>query len=77
LDRAVRTPFVGRARELARLLERLEAAERGQGGLVLIAGEPGIGKTRLLRELAERARAGGWRVLGGRMSPRGCRPTSR
>jgi predicted ATPase len=44
------TPLVGRGRELATLTERLEAAERGEGGVVLIAGEPGIGKTRLLNE---------------------------
>jgi DNA-binding CsgD family transcriptional regulator len=61
-----RTPFVGRQRELGRLLERLEAAGRDEGGVVLVAGEPGIGKSRLLAELAERARTDGWQVLAGR-----------
>jgi DNA-binding CsgD family transcriptional regulator/tetratricopeptide (TPR) repeat protein len=48
------------------LLHHLEAANAGRGGVVLIAGEPGIGKTRLLTEVAERARAAGWPVLAGR-----------
>lgn len=59
-------PFVGRARELAALCERLALAARGQGGTVLVGGEPGIGKTRLVAELAQRAAAQGWRVLSGR-----------
>ena len=60
------TPFVGRQRELARLLERLDTARQGQGGVALVVGEPGIGKTRLLVELSRRARAAGWQVLAGR-----------
>src|SRR3990172_13035633 len=60
-----RTPFVGRDKELAALTERLDAAGRGEGGLVLIAGEPGIGKSRLLAEFAARARSDGWLVLSG------------
>lgn len=60
------TPLVGRERELATLTERLEAAERGEGGVVLIAGEPGIGKTRLLTEFGRRAGVSGWLVLTGR-----------
>jgi DNA-binding CsgD family transcriptional regulator/tetratricopeptide (TPR) repeat protein len=60
------TPFVGRQHEVSVLLDHLTAAGRGDGGLVLVAGEPGIGKTRLLSELATRARATGWRVLLGR-----------
>ena len=61
-----RSPFVGRERELAALVERLAEAARGEGGVVFISGEPGIGKSRLLREIASRARAGGWLVLSGR-----------
>src|SRR5262249_10299584 len=45
---------------------RLEEARTGQGGVVLLAGEPGIGKTRLLEEVAETARAQGALVLWGR-----------
>ena len=38
------TSFVGRHAELRAVIERLRAAEQGQGGLVLLAGEPGIGQ---------------------------------
>ncbi|MGB6579087.1 MAG: AAA family ATPase, partial [Streptosporangiaceae bacterium] len=60
------TPFVGRAGELAALTADLDAAVGGQGGVVLVAGEPGIGKTRLSEELAARAAARGAVVLWGR-----------
>jgi class 3 adenylate cyclase/DNA-binding CsgD family transcriptional regulator len=63
---ASRSGFVGRERELATLAARLEAAAGGRGGVVLVAGEPGIGKTRVVAELTGRARAAGWRVLVGR-----------
>jgi predicted ATPase/DNA-binding XRE family transcriptional regulator len=59
---APRTRLVGRARELA----RLEAHLTGEGPPVLaLAGEPGIGKTRLLREAAALAAAQGVSVLYG------------
>jgi DNA-binding winged helix-turn-helix (wHTH) protein len=61
-----RAPLVGRAEPLARLLGRLEAAIAGTGGVVLVEGEPGIGKTRLSEEFAAVARARGARVLAGR-----------
>jgi class 3 adenylate cyclase len=50
-DLRARTPYVGRAREREVLAGRLNAARDGTGGLVLIAGEPGIGKTRLAAEV--------------------------
>jgi class 3 adenylate cyclase len=59
-------PFTGRTAELARVGQRLEEARAGRGGVVLLAGEPGIGKTRTLEELAERARTAGALVLWGR-----------
>jgi predicted ATPase len=59
-------PLIGRDRELNTLARLLEEARRGHGGVVLVAGEPGIGKTRLLLEFAQRARAGDWHVLLGR-----------
>ncbi len=56
--------FVGREAELAVLRGALAAAVDGRGGGVLIAGEPGVGKTRLLGRLIEDA--AGFRVLQGR-----------
>ncbi len=47
------TPLVGRAEELALLQQRWEQAKRGSGQVVLLSGEPGIGKSRLLQELKE------------------------
>src|SRR5579871_4369377 len=58
------TPLLGREQELDRLL--LLAAARHRFGVALFDGEPGIGKTRLLAELAERARGAGWLALCGR-----------
>src|SRR5262249_59527456 len=43
------TPFVGREAERALLLSRWERAREGEGQLVLVSGEPGIGKSRLLQ----------------------------
>jgi eukaryotic-like serine/threonine-protein kinase len=59
-------PFVGRVGELAELAADLDAVVAGRGGVVLLAGEPGIGKTRLAEELAARAAARGALVLWGR-----------
>ncbi|GIW04091.1 MAG: hypothetical protein KatS3mg059_0711 [Thermomicrobiales bacterium] len=44
-------PLAGRARERARLAELWRASEQGRAQLVLISGEPGIGKTRLVEEI--------------------------
>jgi DNA-binding winged helix-turn-helix (wHTH) protein/tetratricopeptide (TPR) repeat protein len=62
----VRTPLAGRRSELAKLERRLEKVRAGTGSLAFIAGEAGIGKTRLLEEFAARARGAGVEVLGGR-----------
>jgi DNA-binding SARP family transcriptional activator len=58
--------FVGRKRELAQLVRALDDALAGEGRLVLLAGEPGIGKSRLAEELMAQARGRGARVLVGR-----------
>ena len=58
--------FVGRDPELEQLLAALEESAAGRGRVVLIAGEPGIGKSRLADELGRRAREQGISVLWGR-----------
>jgi DNA-binding CsgD family transcriptional regulator/tetratricopeptide (TPR) repeat protein len=58
--------FVGRARELGTLERLLEQARTGNGAAALIAGEAGIGKTRLASELGRRGRDAGFTTLVGR-----------
>src|SRR5215211_4219856 len=64
----VRPPegLVGRDRELAEVLPLIEGALGGSGAVVLIAGEPGIGKSRLAEALAAHAGDRGGRVMVGR-----------
>jgi tetratricopeptide (TPR) repeat protein len=61
-----RRGFVGRREELGQLEAALGAALDGRGRVVLLAGEPGIGKTRVTQELAARAQECGALILGGR-----------
>lgn len=49
-------PFVGRDAELKQLLNQWESALKGKGSVVLVEGDPGMGKSRLLRELTKRAK---------------------
>jgi predicted ATPase len=58
-------PFVGRSRELAALRALLTEAGGEGGRVALLAGEPGSGKSRLVRELAQEAAADGVLVLYG------------
>ena len=58
--------FVGREAELGRLVQALDRAIAHDGRLMLLVGEPGIGKTRIARELALRAAALGVAVRWGR-----------
>lgn len=58
--------FVGRERELAELVAKLRAAAGGRGGMVMLLGEAGIGKTRLAHQFMEVARGHGAAVLSGR-----------
>ncbi len=57
--------FIGRQPELAVLTAALDDALAGRGQMVMLAGEPGIGKTRLSQELASRAESLGAQVLWG------------
>ncbi|HEX5812050.1 MAG TPA: BTAD domain-containing putative transcriptional regulator, partial [Pseudonocardia sp.] len=57
---------LGRERELATLLDHLADAAAGRGRVTFVSGEPGIGKSRLLVELAARAATRGAHVLVGR-----------
>jgi DNA-binding CsgD family transcriptional regulator len=60
------TALVGRDRELELLTTRLGEAEAGSARFAAVEGDPGMGKSRLLRELAERASGRGCVVLHGR-----------
>jgi DNA-binding SARP family transcriptional activator/tetratricopeptide (TPR) repeat protein len=62
---AGRPPLIGRARELGVLTASWERTCAGAGGVALVTGAPGIGKSRLVAELGERAVAsGGRRAVG-------------
>jgi class 3 adenylate cyclase/tetratricopeptide (TPR) repeat protein len=69
LDHIVRGQLIGRERELAELEGFWNRAERGEGHLVLLSGEPGVGKTRLAEELANYARLRGALILDGHFHP--------
>jgi len=58
-------PFVGRDSEMDRLMNWWDRTTRGAGALVMVGGEAGVGKTRLLEEFAHRAKNQGGRVLVG------------
>lgn len=57
--------FVGRENELDLLRRRLAGVEQGRARTVLVGGEPGVGKSRLLSEFARQARESGAHVLAG------------
>lgn len=59
-------PFVGRMAERTQLLDQLDKARGGTGGLMVVLGQAGIGKTRLLEFLAQSADWRGWQVAWGR-----------
>jgi class 3 adenylate cyclase len=50
------TPLVGRDEEIAMLMRRWQRARQGEGQLVLLVGEPGLGKSRLIKEFQSRVR---------------------
>ena len=65
LERLARGVFVGREQELERLRKAFDSAFSGRGGIVMLVGEPGIGKTRTAEELETYARMRGAQVLWG------------
>ena len=64
--------LVGRSAELTALQECIQQTASGQGGVVLLSGEAGIGKSRLVAELQRAAEALGFQLLDGQ-----CFPTDR
>jgi predicted ATPase/class 3 adenylate cyclase len=63
------TSLVGRAHEVGLIVERWAAAQAGDGQVVLLSGEPGIGKSRLVQEVKERVVQAGATCLEFRCSP--------
>jgi class 3 adenylate cyclase/tetratricopeptide (TPR) repeat protein len=73
-DAGFDVPMIGRDRERAELLEQLDRARRGEGTVVFISGEAGVGKSRLCSDVATAARSGGFEVhvtAGSAMDPAG------
>lgn len=67
--------MVGRTEELAKVRQALDAASADRTGLVVVEGEPGIGKTRLLEEVAREAERRGAPVMRGRCLEGGAAPS--
>ena len=61
-----RTAFVGRETERAELEQRVDETIRGRGGMVLLGGEPGVGKTRLVEQVLDTAQRRRCLALTGR-----------
>src|SRR5687767_640738 len=71
MPRVALSPFIGREKELAELQKRLNVAISGECQFVVVSGEPGAGKTRLLDEIENLARARKVLVLHGRTIEQG------
>jgi class 3 adenylate cyclase len=67
--RTTLTPLVGREQEMGLLLDRWEQAKEGRGQVVLLSGEPGIGKSRLAYTLREHVTSEGSLLFEARCSP--------
>lgn len=74
LNRIVRGRLVGREREVNEARELWNKAISGEGQTLLISGEPGIGKTRLMREVATHAEVSGGQALVGECYAEGSAP---
>ena len=66
--------FIGREHEMAEAQRLWQQATQGEGHVLLISGEPGVGKTRLARELMTRAQISGATVLVGECFAEGSAP---
>ncbi len=62
-------PFVGRVEERAALLDRLQVTVQGHGGVALVEGDAGVGKTRMVKEIIADARWRGFQVGLGKAGP--------
>jgi DNA-binding CsgD family transcriptional regulator len=69
--RAISPAVVGRREELSRLLAALDSAAEGRTSVTLVAGEAGVGKTRLLKEFMACAAEHGFRFVSGRCIDQG------
>ena len=76
LDRILHGHWVGRAREMAEAHALWQRVAHGEGRTLLISGEPGVGKTRFVRELASAVRLDGAGVLAGECYAEGSSPYS-
>ncbi|MGD8855218.1 MAG: ABC transporter substrate-binding protein [Chloroflexota bacterium] len=65
ISRLVRGRMIGREQEFTQAARLWQEAAGGRGGVLLISGEPGIGKTRMVRELSTFAEISGGRTLVG------------
>jgi predicted ATPase len=74
LERIERGRLVARERELSQARDLWRKARTGEGGLLLVSGEPGIGKTRLVRELCTEVQVAGEGVLVGECYAEGGAP---
>lgn len=75
IDRSTPSIWLGRSREMSELEAALDDVMRGQGGVFLFVGEPGIGKTRLAHEVGRSAASRGASVHWGRAWEAGGAPS--
>ena len=76
LDRLVRGRLIGRELQLSEMTALWRRAAGGEGHVLMVSGEPGVGKTRLVRELMTGVSIAGGRVLEGECYPEGGLPYS-
>jgi DNA-binding SARP family transcriptional activator len=74
LDRLVRGTLIGRERQVQQMRALWRRARDGEGAVLLISGEAGVGKTRLVRELVTVAKTSNVRLLTGACSTEGSSP---